>query len=211
MYHKRIEIPFDECQTHALFKRGHLILNHFYFPVSFGTILVSWNSQDLLSRIEWSENRLAICHRVKIPHSLTELIDQIRAYFYAGEPLGVLDWSQLDQSEWTDFQRKVYYTISEIPHGETRTYGWVASKLGNASASRAVGQALKKNPLPILIPCHRILSSNSIGGFMGTSDPTHPEVQLKQRLMRLEEQYRSPMFSFLMPGAGWLGLDRVGA
>ncbi len=184
-------------------------MNHFYFPVSFGTILVSWNSQGLLSRIGWSEGRLTIGQRVKVPHNLVDLIDRIRGYFYQGEPLGSIDWDHLDQSDWTEFQHKVYRTISAIPHGETRTYGWVSARIGNLSASRAVGQALRKNPLPILIPCHRILALTSMGGFMGAIDPSRPEIQLKRRLLMLEEEYQSPLFSFLTPGPRWTSYDRA--
>ncbi len=178
--------------------------------MSFGTVLVSWNSDGLLSRIEWSERRLAPWQKVTVPDALSRIVDQIRGYFYSGEPITNISWSQIDQGEWSVFQRDVYQTISQIPHGETRTYGWVAARLGNAAASRAVGQALRKNPLPILIPCHRILASNSLGGFMGASDPSRPEMKLKQRLMHLEEEYQNPLFSFLSAGAGWTGLSRIG-
>lgn len=172
-------------------------LNHFHFPVSFGTILVSWNAQGLLTRIEWSETKLAVFYRVRVPASVAEVVDQIRGYFYQGEPLDAILWEHLDQSDWSPFQRQVYQAISTIPHGQTRTYGWVAQKMGNAFASRAVGQALKRNPLPILIPCHRVLANRSLGGFMGATDPLQAEIQLKQKLLQLEEQYQSPVFSFL--------------
>lgn len=56
--------------------------------------------------------------------------------------------------------------VKTIPYGETRSYKWVAEKLGNPRAVRAVGQALKKNPLPGIIPCHRVIRSDgSLGGF----------------------------------------------
>lgn len=180
-------------------------MNYFHFPVSFGTILINWNSEGLLRRIEWSENRLALFQRVKIPTRLADLIDQIRSYFYQGEPLDPVPWDLLDQSDWSIFQTKVYQVISTIPHGETRTYGWVARQLGQATASRAVGQALRKNPLPILIPCHRVFASHSIGGFMGTVDPAQPELQLKRKLIVLEEEYCSPIFSFLTPSVELIG------
>jgi methylated-DNA-[protein]-cysteine S-methyltransferase len=172
-------------------------LNHFHFPVSFGTILISWSAQGILNRIEWSEGRLAIHYPVRVPQRISDLSDQIRGFFYQGEPLGPVPWDLIDQSDWSDFKREVYHIISSIPHGETRTYGWVAKRLGNSAASRAVGQALKRNPLPILIPCHRILGDHSVGGFMGTKDPSHPQLQLKRRLLQLEENYQSPVFSFL--------------
>lgn len=132
-----------------------------------------------------------------MPLALLELIDRIRGYFWRGEPIGEVPWEQLDQSHWSEFQKDVYRTICKIPHGETRTYGWVAAHLGRGSACRAVGQALRKNPFPILIPCHRVLSTKSIGGFMGVIDPSQPELRLKRSLMDLEEEYCSPLFPFL--------------
>ena len=185
-------------------------MNHFQFPVRFGTIFMIWNSEGLLNRIEWSENRLAIAQRVQLPTGIAKLADQLRAYFYEGQPIETIPWSQVDQSGWTDFQKEVYLTISRIPHGETRTYGWVAARLGRTSASRAVGQALRKNPIPILIPCHRITTASckqgmsGMGGFMGVVDPSLPQVKLKYHLIRMEEEYRSPLFSFLTGGPAWM-------
>ncbi len=180
-------------------------VNYFHFPVSLGTILIRWNSEGLLCRVEWFEQRLAICSEAGVPGLLSEVIERMRGYFYGGEPMGTVPWEVLDQKDWSVFQTKVYQVISTIPHGETRTYGWVAKQLGQASASRAVGQALRKNPLLILIPCHRVLASQSVGGFMGAVDPTRPELQLKRKLMALEEEYCSPIFSFLPSSVGMIG------
>ncbi len=64
------------------------------------------------------------------------------------------------------FTLRVLQKIRSIPYGEKRTYGWVAKELGVNGGSRAVGQALKRNPLTIIIPCHRIIKKNGeIGGF----------------------------------------------
>lgn len=66
----------------------------------------------------------------------------------------------------TEFQHKVWLALKDIPYGETRSYKWIAEKAGNPKAMRAAGQALKKNPLPIILPCHRVIASDgSIGGF----------------------------------------------
>jgi methylated-DNA-[protein]-cysteine S-methyltransferase len=66
----------------------------------------------------------------------------------------------------SSFARKVYQAVATIPLGETRSYQWVAAKAGNPKACRAVGQILKRNPYPILIPCHRVVASdNRIGGY----------------------------------------------
>ena len=64
------------------------------------------------------------------------------------------------------FFREVWDTCRTIPYGETRTYSWLASTAGSPNASRAVGQAMARNPLPILVPCHRVLrSSGHLGGY----------------------------------------------
>ncbi|MCD5397397.1 MGMT family protein [candidate division NPL-UPA2 bacterium] len=73
---------------------------------------------------------------------------------------------KIDLSGYTPFQRKVWEVVRNIPRGETRSYKWVAEKAGHPRAVRAAGQALKKNPLPGIIPCHRVICSDgSLGGF----------------------------------------------
>ena len=82
--------------------------------------------------------------------------------------------------EGTEFEKEVWESLKEIPYGETRTYKWIADKLGKLHASRAVGNALGKNPLPIAFPCHRIIESDgSIGGYT-------PGVDIKRRLLEIE-------------------------
>jgi methylated-DNA-[protein]-cysteine S-methyltransferase len=67
----------------------------------------------------------------------------------------------------TPFAKKVYQVVSTIPIGEVRTYKWVAEKSGSPKAARAVGQVLKNNPYPLIIPCHRVVSSGQkIGGYV---------------------------------------------
>jgi len=66
----------------------------------------------------------------------------------------------------TSFERKVYQAVITIPFGETRTYAWVAKRVGRPGAVRAVGTALRKNPYPFIIPCHRVVKSNGdIGNY----------------------------------------------
>jgi methylated-DNA-[protein]-cysteine S-methyltransferase len=80
----------------------------------------------------------------------------------------------------TEFEKSVWRTIKNIPFGETRTYKWVAQKIGKPSAMRAVGRALSKNPLPIIIPCHRVIESDgTLGGYSSGID-------IKRRLLELE-------------------------
>jgi len=65
----------------------------------------------------------------------------------------------------TEFQRLVWHALTEIPYGETRTYGEIAEMIGRPTAARAVGGAVGANPILIIVPCHRILAANGIGGF----------------------------------------------
>ncbi len=80
----------------------------------------------------------------------------------------------------TDFEKKVWDSLKTVPFGKTRSYKWLAEKLGNPNAVRAVGQALAKNPIPIVLPCHRIIeSSGSLGGYSSGTD-------IKRRLLEME-------------------------
>lgn len=66
----------------------------------------------------------------------------------------------------TDFQCQVFKVVSQIPLGQTRSYAWVARKIGKPRAARAVGQALNKNPYLLIVPCHRVVQADgSLGGF----------------------------------------------
>ncbi len=172
-------------------------MNHFQFPVSFGTVFIFWDGNGLVSQIKLSAERLMQSQHDEVPVAVVQLINSLTRFFFYGEPLGPIPWELLDQTRWTAFQRSVYSVISQIPHGETRTYGWVAQQLGKNSASRAVGQALKKNLFPVLIPCHRVIGVCSQGGFLGEQDPKHPVCMLKNKLISLEEEYLNPVFSFL--------------
>lgn len=80
----------------------------------------------------------------------------------------------------TEFQMEVWNAISEIEYGKTMTYSEIAGKIGNRNAYRAVGNACGSNPIPIIIPCHRVISADGIGlGYAGGSI-------LKKRLLNME-------------------------
>jgi methylated-DNA-[protein]-cysteine S-methyltransferase len=74
---------------------------------------------------------------------------------------------RVDLSSITDFQRQVLNETIKIPRGHIRTYGEIAKQIGNPKAVRAVGQALRRNPIPIVVPCHRVVASNGLGGYSG--------------------------------------------
>jgi len=105
--------------------------------------------------------------------------EQLRRYF-AGERVE-FD-APLDLRGWTPFQRRVWEAARRIPYGETRTYSGLAQEIGAPKAYRAVGSALAANPVPIIIPCHRVLRNDgALGGFGGG-------LPLKQRLLDMERK-----------------------
>jgi methylated-DNA-[protein]-cysteine S-methyltransferase len=80
----------------------------------------------------------------------------------------------------TDFEKRVWEELKKVKYGETQTYKWLSAEIGKPQAFRAVGNALAKNPLPIIFPCHRIIESDgSIGGYSSGID-------IKRRLLELE-------------------------
>jgi methylated-DNA-[protein]-cysteine S-methyltransferase len=101
--------------------------------------------------------------------------------FAVGEPVEFDDVSTEDSFR-TGFQRRVVAATRCIRYGNTLTYGELASRAGSPHAARAVGQVMSSNPLPIIIPCHRVIAANGRPG--GFSAPAG--VRLKQRMLDLE-------------------------
>lgn len=143
----------------------------------FGNILVAWSDRGL--------------ERVGIGASVERMADpawrfvrqldcpatrQLRAYF-AGT-LRVFDLPVV--LEGTAFQKKVWQDLARIPYGQTASYGEIGARVGSPNASRAVGLACGRNPVPIVIPCHRVIGSGgSLVGFGGG-------VAMKQALLDFE-------------------------
>lgn len=137
-----------------------------------GTTLPQHSAQDALQLLGDSLNQATYS-----PHLFADLVERLKAYFSGHK--AVFD-AELDLSGATTFQREVWETTRLIPYGETRSYLWVAKKIKRPRAVRAVGQALGSNPLPIIVPCHRVVASNgTLGGFSGG-------VEMKRRLLHLE-------------------------
>ncbi len=94
------------------------------------------------------------------------------------------------KKQLTDFEWQVLRAALTIPLGETRSYQWVARKIGRPKAVRAVGQALRKNPYPLIIPCHRVVKSDGTpGGYAGKMDGQ------KSKLLAIEEDIARRLLS----------------
>lgn len=115
------------------------------------------------------------------PHLLPDLRNQLAAYF---EGQAVEFDTPVDLSGLTDFQRQVLKACARIGHGRVVTYGQLARRVGRPKAARAVGQAMAANPVPIVIPCHRVVGANgTLTGFSAEQG-----VRLKRWLLDLESR-----------------------
>jgi methylated-DNA-[protein]-cysteine S-methyltransferase len=97
---------------------------------------------------------------------------------------------KLSKKSLTSFQWKVLKATLDIPFAQTRSYKWIAQRIGHPKAVRAVGQALRHNPYPLIIPCHRVIQeSGKLGGYAGCYDGR------KKRLLDLEKKISTSMKS----------------
>jgi methylated-DNA-[protein]-cysteine S-methyltransferase len=111
------------------------------------------------------------------PQRFEDLTSRLKSYF-GGHQVAFPD--ELDLCGATPFQRRVWEITRLIPYGKTTSYLWVAEQMKHPQAVRAVGQALGRNPLPVIIPCHRVVNSDGrLGGYSGG-------VEIKKQLLSLE-------------------------
>jgi methylated-DNA-[protein]-cysteine S-methyltransferase len=110
-----------------------------------------------------------------VPPVLKETASQLEEYF-AGERI---EFDLPMELDGTAFQREVWTELTRIPYGKTISYGELARRVGRPNGPRAVGQANGRNPIAIIVPCHRVLASNGIGGYGGG-------LKVKRALLELE-------------------------
>jgi len=111
------------------------------------------------------------------PRGSGKLAADVKRYF-SGEPVSFKEY-KVDYSGYTDFQRRVLEATRKIPYSQTRSYAEIAEASGSPGAARAVGQVMAHNRTCIIVPCHRVVASNGIGGFTGG-------VEYKVGLLKLE-------------------------
>jgi len=142
-------------------------MNYSYFDSPIGPLLIAGDAQ-AVTHISFPKDgkpakpQAGWTESAKGP--VGEALRQLKEYF-AGKRR---DFDLPLAPEGTAFQRSVWRQLQEIPYAETISYGELAKRVGNPKASRAVGSANGKNPLPIVIPCHRVIAAGGkLGGFGG--------------------------------------------
>lgn len=165
-------------------------LSYSFFETAIGTCGIVWSADGIagVSLPEDEEKLLRSRFAARYPKAeesppppaVAEAITRIQALF-RGEPDDLGD-IVLDETEVPAFNKRVYDIARRISPGATRTYGEIARELGDPLLAREVGQALGRNPFPIIVPCHRVLAANGkTGGFSATGG-----VQTKFRMLAIE-------------------------
>lgn len=145
-----------------------------FIPTRFGTALLGWrNAIELFVLPQRAEERL-LSHLLRLgyrPGDIRERVPPfpgieaiIQAYF---DGIPVTFPYPYTLEHLPTFTKRVLEVVAQIPYGTTQTYGDIAKKIALPRATRAVGRALGKNPLPLLIPCHRVTGASQLGGFSG--------------------------------------------
>ena len=113
------------------------------------------------------------------------LINQLQKYLNGTQ----IDWFDVETPEGPPFAMRCWNACREIPYGETISYKDLAVRAGSPLASRAAGQAMRNNPITIMTPCHRVVSSSGkLHGYTGTTNPQSIELKRKNYLLTLEGQ-----------------------
>lgn len=166
------ECVYYDSVTHSL------IGNIFIAKTARGLSSVEFGitEDDFVQKLEQEGARIAIRSSGKT----AEIRDQLREYLNGKRTSFDIN---VDLSALTKFHQQVLMAAWEIPHGRIVTYGEIARRIGKPNAARAVGQALGHNPVPIVIPCHRVIASDgSLGGYSGGGG-----LETKAKLLELEK------------------------
>ncbi len=173
------------------------------FDTPIGTCAVAWSGRGIAGLQLPEPTAAATRARVKrrwpgaveadaVPAGVQRALDRVRALL-SGDAVELAD-IPLDLEAAPEFHRKVYEVARTIPPGRTLTYGEIARRLGVPHESREVGQALGKNPVAIIVPCHRVLGADGkMGGFSASGG-----VSTKRRMLEIEgapEVGAGPLFA----------------
>ena len=151
--------------------------NSFYYDTKIGRIEIEENGE-AITKIDYVQKDIEETANGKQTELIKEAVKQLNEYFEGKRSIFDLPLAP----EGTEFQNKVWNALREIPFGETKSYGEIARIIGNEKASRAVGMANNKNPIMIVIPCHRVIGAN--GKLVGYA----AGLEVKEMLLNLEKK-----------------------
>lgn len=153
--------------------------NSSYWESPMGWVKITDNGE-AIQEIAFAESRI---NNNPLTSLALQTIDELSAYL-SGE---LKEFSLKLEPEGTAFQKKVWNELMRIPFGETTSYGALASLLGDPNLSRAVGMANGKNPIAIVIPCHRVIGSDgSLTGYAGGLDRKKALLQLEGMALQMD-------------------------
>ena len=173
------------------------------FDTPIGTCAIAWSSRGIAglqlpeptpaaTRARVKRRWPGVVEAASVPAGVQRALDRVQALL-AGDASDLAD-IPLDLEAAPEFHRKVYEVARSIPPGRTMTYGEIARRLGVPHESREVGQALGKNPVAIIVPCHRVLGADGrMGGFSANGG-----VSTKRRMLEIEgapEVGAGPLFA----------------
>ena len=182
-----------------------------FFDTALGRCGVAWGPDGIVA-LQLPESREAATRarllarypdavEARPPADVQRWVDDIAALL-RGESRELADL-RLDMRGVPDFHRRVYEVARTIGPGATSTYGEIATRLGSRGLSRAVGQALGRNPFPLVVPCHRVLAAGRrVGGFSAAGG-----IATKLRLLAIEGRHGDGTSGSLFDGDGGLGFD----
>lgn len=154
------------------------------FDTALGLFGIGWTDHGLARVLLPDTSQKAMLDRLKrggaLPGEPTRMISALinRIEDYAeGRPV-TFSATQLDLSSVPDFHRRAYERLLQVEWGQTLTYGDLARELGDVNLSRAVGQAMGANPMPLVIPCHRVLAGNGKPGGFSAPGGTHTKLAM---------------------------------
>jgi methylated-DNA-[protein]-cysteine S-methyltransferase len=190
----------------------HASVTYCTFETALGVCGVAWGDagvrrfqlpeRDAAATAERVGRGLGLAHTGSPPQHVQRLIAAICRYA-EGASVGFAEVA-LDLVETPPFHRAVYHAMRDVSWGQTTTYGALAAAAGSPGSARAVGQAMARNPWPLIVPCHRVLASGRrMGGFSA-----HGGTVTKQRLLMLEGVHLdvgTPLF----PGFDTPGSEKV--
>lgn len=157
-------------------------MNYTYYDSPVGSLLLTGKNKLETIVFEKSKKRTQPLENWNENRSFFEpVIQQLDEYFSGQREKFDIEI----ELKGTDFQKKVWEELAKVPYGTTVSYGELARKIGNPKACRAVGMANGRNPIPIIIPCHRVIGKNgTLTGFGGGLD-------VKKTLLDLESKYQT--------------------